>query len=353
MSIYLVMSFITVSAIFSSSQNEIIQDNEVKRTFSNPVFEGADPWFVKKDNYYYYCFKSGNSITISRSRFLTKKGDTKPVWSAPDTGWNSSCIWAPELHFFNGRWYIYYAAGESGPPYIYQQTGVLQSESDDPFSSYSDMGVLYTGDNPDMKNDNRWAIDMTVFEFKNKLYAVWSGWMNKELTDKTPQHLFIAEMANPYTMKGLRTMISSPDQPWETGGPLDLEEGPEVLIYKENLFIVFSCRESWTIDYRLGLLKLKNNENSLLSPSAWEKSGPLFQGPMGTGHCSFITSPDGKEDWIIYHSKKSTSDGWQRDVRLQPFTWNSDGYPDFGSPVQTGVEINRPSGEYEIEIQSK
>jgi GH43 family beta-xylosidase len=349
MTIYLAILMITVSNVIPSLQNFIDQGNDVKRTFSNPVFDGADPWCIKKDGNYYYCFKSGNGIAVSKSGLLTKRGEIRKVWSAPSSGWNSSCVWAPELHFFYGRWYIYYAAGESGPPFIYQQTGVLQSLTDDPLGEYVDKGILYTGDNPDMKNDNRWAIDMTVFEYKNRLYAVWSGWVNKEITDKTSQHLYIAEMENPFTMKGLRTKISSPDQSWETGGPLDLEEGPEAIINNNNLFIIYSCRESWTTDYRLGMLKLKSSESSLLNPDNWEKSGPLFQGPFGTGHCSFTTSPDGTENWIIYHSKKSTTNGWERDVRLQSFKWNSKGYPEFGTPVKAGVEINRPSGEFEVE----
>lgn len=346
---YLIMFLITVTNLSSPFKNNIIPDNEPERTFINPVFNGADPWVFKKGNYYFYCASSNNTITISRSEFLTKKGETRTVWRAPSSGWNHSCVWAPELHFLDGHWYIYYAAGEAGPPFIHQRTGVLQSETEDPFSSYTNKGVLYTGDNPDMKSDNIWAIDMTVFEYRKKLYTVWSGWEKQALTDKTPQNLYIAEMENPFTMKTLRTKISSPDMPWETGGSLDLEEGPEALITKDNLFIIYSCRESWTINYRLGMLKLAEKDGSLLNPGSWEKSGPVFQGPFGTGHCSFTKSPDGKEDWIVYHSKKKITEGWERDIRLQPFRWSSSGNPEFGVPVKEGVEIKKPSGEYEIE----
>lgn len=319
-------------------------------TFTNPVFDGQDPWYIRKGEFYYYVFSEKNGISISRSRFITKREETKRIWSAPAQGWNRSCIWAPELHFFDGHWYIYYAAGESGPPYIHQRTGVLMSDTDDPFGSYTDKGVLYTGDNTDMKSDNKWAIDMTVFSYNSRLYAVWSGWEELAETDKTPQHLYLAEMENPYTMKSLRTKISSPDQQWETGGPLDLQEGPEVLMNGDRLFIVYSCRESWTTAYRLGILELKDPSRPPTEKSSWEKTGPVFSGPMGVGHCSFVKSPDEKEDWIIYHSKKSKADGWQRDVRLQPFTWTSDGFPDFGVPVEPGAVIKRPSGEYEIEL---
>jgi GH43 family beta-xylosidase len=320
------------------------QKDSVKSTFTNPVFDGADPWILKKDGYYYYSYSSGKSIYISKSEFLTKKGDTRKVWTAPAKGWNRTNIWAPELHYLNGNWYIYYAAGEAGPPYIHQRAGVLQSAGSDPFGEWTDMGMLYTGDNPDLKSDNRWAIDMTVFEFRKQLYAIWSGWVDKAETDNTPQHLYIAEMESPVKIKSVRHRISSPDQKWETGGPLDLEEGPEILKHKGDLFIVYSCRESWTVDYRLGILRLKSRHSPILSPASWEKSGPVLSGPYGTGHCSFTVSPDGKENWIIYHSKKDSVPGWSRNVRMQPFIWKN-GFPEFGPPVKPGEEIPRPSGE--------
>lgn len=347
MTTYTITGFILLLNFLYPSSCDVEQD--IKKTFTNPVFDGADPWIIKKDSFYYYCYSSGRSISISKSELLTKKGESKKIWAAPATGWNSTNIWAPELHFINGLWYIYYAAGEAGPPFIHQRTGVLQSANDDPLSEYKDMGMLYTGDDADMKSNNKWAIDMTVFKYGNRLFAVWSGWLEQAETDKTPQHLFIAELESPVKMKSLRKKISSPDQKWETGGPLDLQEGPEMLRHYGNLFIVYSCRESWTVNYRLGLLKLIDGKKSLLSASNWEKTDPLFQGPYGAGHCSFTTSPDNLEDWISYHSKKDSSEGWRRNIRMQKFFWRTDGYPDFGSPVAVGVEIERPSGEPELE----
>lgn len=81
---------------------------------------------------------------------------------------------------------MYYAAGVSGPPFIHQRTGVLCSKTDDPFSDYEDMGILYTGDHPGDPVTNVWAIDMTVFKHSGKLYAVWSGWKEQMDTDATP-----------------------------------------------------------------------------------------------------------------------------------------------------------------------
>jgi hypothetical protein len=30
---------------------------------------------------------------------------------------------------------------------------------------------------------------------------------------------------------------------------------------------------------------------------------------------------------------------------MQPFSWSSDGMPQFGEPVKTGISIDLPSGE--------
>jgi GH43 family beta-xylosidase len=320
--------------------------------FINPLFNGADPWVIRQDRFYYWCASGNGGIEISRSRFLTQKGESHKVWSSPDTGWNRKNIWAPELHYFDGKWYIYYAAGYEGPPFIHQKSGVLESVTNDPCGKYIDRGILQTGSDPFNTSTNTWAIDLNVFRHKGQLYGVWSGWIKPENTDKTSQLLYIAPMSNPYTISGPRVEISRPEESWETGGPLDLNEGPEVLQTDSNLFIIYSCRESWLREYRLGQLKLVHRDSSLLNKKNWIKSGPVFQGTdhvLGTGHASFTTSPDGKEHWIVYHSKKSVDPGWNRDVRLQKFGWKKDGSPDFGIPEPAGVPMLRPSGETAIE----
>ena len=86
--------------------------------YTNPILSnGADPWIVRYDsNYYYCCVMPGNRIGVSKSQKLHQINGPIEVWKAPiGNKWNSSCIWAPELHFWNGKWYIFYAAGYSGP----------------------------------------------------------------------------------------------------------------------------------------------------------------------------------------------------------------------------------------------
>jgi GH43 family beta-xylosidase len=57
-------------------------------------------------------------------------------------------------------------------------------------------------------------------------------------------------------------------------------------------------------------------------------------------------SPDGTENWIIYHGKETSEYTYRgRTTRAQKFTWRADGTPDFGRPIPRGIPLRAPSGE--------
>ena len=326
-------------------------------TFLNPIAEGADPWVVRHEGTYYAVESRSGGIYVYETDTLTKlKKNPVRVWTPPSTGWNTSDIWAPELHFIDGKWYIYYAAGQPGPSgpdaaFTDQRAGVLESVGSDPQGGYVDKGMIYTGDDVASGTNPVWAIDMTVRRINGALYAVWSGWLENAATHRTPQHLYIARMSNPWTIETNRVKISSPEESWEQGTELDLQEGPEFLVNGTHTFIVYSTRESFLPDYRLGLLRLAAPDADPLNPASWVKTGPVFTGApalgvYGVGHASFTTSPDGSENWIVYHAKTVNGPGWDdRVIRMQKFTWNADGTPNFGTPVASGVPVLVPSGQ--------
>jgi GH43 family beta-xylosidase len=326
-------------------------------TFLNPIGPGADPWVVRQGTTYYSVESRGGGIRVYRSDTLTSPHrDGVTVWSPRSTGWNQTDIWAPELHFIDGRWYIYYAAGQPGPAgtdaaFTDQRSGVLESVGSDPQGAYVDKGMLYTGDDVAAGTEPIWAIDLTVARIGGELYAVWSGWERNAATHVTPQQLYIARMANPWTIASDRVRISAPTEAWERGTQLDLQEGPEFLTRGGETFVVYSTRESFLPDYRLGLLRLTPGADPL-DPASWTKSaGPVFTGApslgvYGVGHASFTTSPDGTESWIVYHAKTRNAPGWDdRVIRMQEFGWNADGTPSFGTPVATNVPVAVPSGQ--------
>jgi GH43 family beta-xylosidase len=280
--------------------------------------------------YYYYCESRGKRhIYIRRSRTIAGIGldPGVRVWSAPVRGGNSNNVWAPELHLIDGRWFIYYAADDSQSEN--HRMWVLECSGTEPRGKYVCRGPIDTGG---------WAIDGTVLIAEDaRKYFVWSGWPGKA---NGQQNLYIAPMRDPLTVSGARVTLTTPDQSWERVA-MPICEGPQVLRRNGDLFIVYSASGSWTPDYCLGMLH--NNTGDLLNPSAWRKHGPVFQQTdevWGVGHCSFVKSHCETQDWILYHSKSSRVHGWEdRDVHAKPFSWSSDGFPDFGMPIPRSVPV--------------
>jgi GH43 family beta-xylosidase len=310
-----------------------------RATFTNPVVKsGADPWVVRRDGVYYFIQSRGRSLWVSKAKRLTEigRGPWACVWAPPRGTPYSEDLWAPELHYLRGRWYVYVAAddGENRNHRMY----VLEGTSQDPQAPFVFRGKLATI--PD-----RWAIDGTVVQLPgDRLYFLWSGW---EGTDNVAQNLYIAPMSDPLTISGERVRISRPEYDWERRGEPHVGEGPGMLAHDGKVFIIYSASGSWTDDYCVGMITWTGGDP--LDPGSWVKTPrPVFSKTaevFGPGHASFTTSPDGREDWIVYHAAKHKGAGWNRDVRMQRFTWNPDGSPRFGEPVAPGVPLAVPSGD--------
>ena len=320
-------------------------------TFTNPIASGADPWVIQHNGKYYWTLTDTNrGVAVWCSDSPVSLGDRKLgcrkiVWRAPATGDYSQEIWAPELHFLDGRWYIYVAAsnGRNAKHHMI----VLESATDDPMSDYTFKATLYTGDSDDPRRRNRWAVDGTVFTHNGRRYFIWSGWQDW----RAIQWLYAAPMSNPWTISGNRVRLcANDDYQWEhVGDSLQrpaYNAAPQILQHGGRTFLVYSASASWQATYKLGLLELIGDDP--LAPGAWRKyPAPVFaptQTTFGVGHAVFTKSPDGKQDWMIYHAKEERKDGWSRLIFAQPFTWTKDGFPNFGKPVARGQPLPLPSG---------
>ena len=187
-----------------------------------------------------------------------------------------------------------------------------------------------------------WNIDGSYLQLNGQLYLLWSEFQGAD------QSVWIARMTNPWTITGSKVLISRPTLSWELQGGR-VNEGPAALQRNGRTFIVYSASSCNTQFYKLGLLTL--NGSDPLNPASWTKSpNPVFQaanGVFGPGHNGFFTSPDGSESWIVYHGNATSSQGCgnTRSTRIQRFTWNGDGTPNFGSPVSTTTDVAVPAGE--------
>jgi len=281
------------------------KDNYVHTRFNHPFIpQRADPYILHHvDGLYYFTASvpEYDRIVLRCAATLTGLRDTEEVtiWRRHNSGIMSIHIWAPELHFLNGCWYIYFAAGDKDNiweirPYV------LRCEGKDPLADkWIEMGML---DRADDFCFNDFSLDMTVFEHQNRSYAVWAEKVN---AGKKISNLYIAELDTPVKLKTPQVLLSFPSYGWEQIG-FWVNEGPAFLAGKEHVYISYSASETGAC-YCMGLLCAESNAN-LLDPNSWTKSTmPVLQtdahkGLFGPGHNSFFKDDNG-DDLMAYHAR--------------------------------------------------
>ena len=235
---------------------------------TNPVAPvGHDPWVIQQGDAYYYCYSHRGAIWVNRSQLLQEvvqfKG--KAVWRPLRGTAYSRELWAPELHWLQGKWYIYVAA-DDGQNKNHRMV-VLESATNNAQGEYTFKGKISDA-------SDKWAIDGTVLEHKGAMYFIWSGWPGDE---NVQQDLYIARMANPWTINSARVRISTAEHDWERIGRPLINEGPQILKHAGRVFIIYSASGSWTDHYCLGQLTLTGTDP--LDPKAWQKKPtPVFSG---------------------------------------------------------------------------
>ncbi|EXJ76610.1 uncharacterized protein A1O5_01118 [Cladophialophora psammophila CBS 110553] len=285
--------------------------------------------------------------------------EVKPVFTPPKNTSYSYDLWAPELHFLDGAWYIIFTADVDADtpspeqdmycdfscPAVNHRMFVLASSTDDPWTSNYNMRA-------ELDTYNQFAIDGTYFVHPatgGHLYHVYSCWEGSYTS--WPSMLCISRMSDPWTVSSplsSRAVISRPDQPWEKtpynrtiNQRLSSNEGPQQLINPATgqMFIIYSAARSDNRNYCLGMLELTGTNP--MDPASWTKhtAGCVFaqnpaEGVYGVGHASFTTSPDGSENWIVYHGMHDYMEGWTvRTIRTQKFSFDEhDGTPVFPAP---------------------
>lgn len=339
---------------FSAAQPAMQKKVKETLTFTNPLLpSGPDPWSIYHNGYYYYMHTLGRRLDLWKAKNISdlKNAERITIWTPPEKGMYSKEIWAPEIHFLDNKWYVYFAADDGNNKN--HRLWVLENSSPDPMKGIWELKGKISDET------DQWAIDGSVFAHKGSLYMIWSGW--EALNPKREvQEIYIARLKNPYTVSSKRVKISSPILPWERfwnntsagkpNNPVYVNEGPQVLIHNDQLFLIYSASGCWTNNYVLGMLSIQDTSD-LLDAASWTKfPQPVFQQSVknkvyGTGHNSFFKSPDGTEDWILYHANPASDLGCgnRRSPRAQKIAWKKDGTPFFGEPVATGIPIQVPS----------
>lgn len=270
------------------------------------ILQRADPHVYKHDNGEYYftaSVPSYDAIILRKAKSLEALAYAEEVivWKKHEAGIMGAHIWAPEIHYIYGKWYIYFAAGEAENiweirPYV------LECEDPDPVKgTWVEKGKMQCSDEDEF-SFRSFSLDATVFNYMEKYYFIWA---EKVGVGKQISSLYIAEMENPWKLKSTQVLLTTPDYDWERVG-FWVNEGPSVLIKEDKIFITYSASETG-LCYCVGMLTASITDD-LLDPASWKKERlPVLKteevlGIYGPGHNSFTKDEEGN-DIMVYHAR--------------------------------------------------
>ena len=280
------------------------RDNYRRTSYNTPfVAQRADPFIARiRDRYYMTgSVPEYDRIVLRTSATLEglRTAEEKEIWHRHDSGVMSVHIWAPELHFVQGRWYIYFAAGEKEDIWKIRPW-VLRCEGDDPMRDpWTEMGQVKACDAFTFQD---FSLDMTVFETGGSLYCVWA---EKISVGKKISCLYLARMSDPLTLETPQMLLSFPSYAWERYG-FWVNEGPAFLEGEDSVFLTYSASDTGPA-YCMGLLRAKKGSD-LTDISVWHRENqPVLKtdeekGVFGPGHNSFFQDENGQW-YMAFHAR--------------------------------------------------
>jgi GH43 family beta-xylosidase len=307
------------------------------QTFRNPIRDGApDPTMAYYNGYYYLTYTNGSQLDMIKAASVAELRTAPAVTVWRDNTASRCCeMWAPALRLLNGpnglRWYLYYAADNGSD--VNHRIYVLESSGLDPLGPYTFKNKLIP-----TSGDEKGIDGNVLVKDDGSMYFIWC--FNSRIA--------IATMSNPWTVTSNKVIISVPTLTWEKQMAA-VNENPAVIKRNGKTFLTYSASHCVSPNYCVGMLT--NTDGNYMNAASWVKSpNPVFQksaanGVYGVGGNDFFKSPDGTEDWFVYHGTSNPNGdcGGGRSSRIQKITWNADNTPNFGVPVSEATDVPIPS----------
>lgn len=307
--------------------------------FTNPFIEQrADPYVLKAaDGTYYF-----TASVPAYDRIILRHADTfdglkeaseKTIWLKHESGLMSRHIWAPELHYLKGKWYIYFAAGEQDNkweirPYVLECLGQNPMEDE-----WVERGMIQCADT-DIYSFRAFSLDSTILEHNGELYYLWA---EKVSVGIQISNIYIARMESPLKLATDQVLLTTPDYDWERVA-IWVNEGPAVIKHNGRIFVTFSASATGE-EYCMGLLSI-SEDGDLLDPKQWQKNRyPVLKSDenckmYGPGHNCFTEDENGRAVCVFHARPYAKIEGDplydpNRHANRMYVDWDENGYPVF------------------------
>lgn len=284
------------------------KENYIRTPYNEPfICNRADPYIYRHIDKTYYFTASVpeyDRIILRKAHHIKALAyaEEKVLWRKHEKGKQSIHIWAPEIHYLWGEWFIYYAAGDVDDIWAIRPY-VLKCKGSDPFEDeWEEMGPMKpSAEDPFSFRD--FSLDATIMEHHGDYYYIWA---EKTGTGKKISNLYIAKLRSPNQLSTVQKLLTTPDYEWERVG-FWVNEGPAVLKHQRKIYVTYSASETGS-SYCMGMLTIMEDED-LLDPNNWTKSKlPILwtdeeKGIFGPGHNSFVKAEDDETDLCIFHAR--------------------------------------------------
>lgn len=291
---------------------------------------------MARDGDTYYLYSTGPGITFYASDDLkhwTLGGRVfpdEPTWAKSVASTFNGHIWAPDIAYHNGTYYLYYSVSAFGRNT--SAIGVTTNKTLNPESpdyQWQDQGIVIES----VPHRDLWnAIDPNVIidDAGTPWMSFGSFWGGMKLFKLAPNMIEPAQPAEWHTIAKLNRPMLIDDA---LAGPAEIEA--PFIFKKDDYYYLFvswgKCCRGAESTYRIVVGRSKDVRGPYLDESGKnmaEGGGTLVlkgnESWAGLGHNSAYTF-DGK-DYLVFHAYETADNGLQK-LKILEMDWSEDGWP--------------------------
>ena len=277
-----------------------VGDRQTAWLYQNPfpINNIGDPFVFRAGDGAYYLFATSapDGFYCWKSDDLVHWGTRKEAYLRRADSWGVENFWAPEVTERGGRYFLFYSAKTRGGSL---RIGAAVSERPDgPYRDARNEPLFdfgYAAIDPDVLQDS---------DGQNYLF------FSRDCSENTVGAVHTSEICGVrlsqdlLSVQGEPIRLTTPEQAWETSSKNPLwNEGPEILKHNGLYYLTYSANcyagRNYSVGYATSRLPLGPYEKSKNNPIL---TAGMYEDISGPGHHSFVTSPDGEELLIAYHT---------------------------------------------------
>lgn len=322
------------------AQDDLVTSGAVRGTH--------DPVIIREGKTYYVFHTSGRGGTDIRTSpdLVNWKTAGKAFTQIP--AWGTQLIpsvrniWAPDISFHNGKYFLYYSGSQFGKNNSF--IGLMTTPTLDPANpayKWSDEGLIIRSQ---QGKDAYNCIDSNaVYDQQGGMWLVFGSFFSGI-------QMFQLDPATGKPAQNPPQVFKVAGTPHSAQGPSDLNsplppdsqgiEAPFIVFHDGYYYLFCSydlCCKGLNSTYKIGVGRSKTVQGPYVDREGRPMSGggytPVLKGMppvVGPGHCGLLMNDNGT-DWLVHHFYDGRLRG-QTTLQVRPIVWTADGWPTVGLP---------------------